>query len=109
MKKEHIINGAIASLLAFGAVTTGEAFAASGSAEKCAGVAKAGKNDCGTSVSSCAATAKADRDPEAWILVPKGTCEKIAGGHLQTSADAKPGGKSGELSAAAKMEQGAKR
>jgi uncharacterized membrane protein len=105
MKKEQIINGAIASLLALGAVTTSQAFAASGNTEKCAGITKAGKNDCGTSVSSCAATAKADREPEAWILVPKGTCEKIAGGHLQTSADAKPGGKSGELSAAAKAEQ----
>jgi uncharacterized membrane protein len=105
MKKEHIINGAIAGLLAIGAVSTGQAYAASGSAEKCAGIAKAGKNDCGTSVSSCAATAKADREAEAWILVPKGTCEKIAGGHLQTSADAKPGGKSGELSPAAKAEQ----
>jgi uncharacterized membrane protein len=106
MKKEHIVNGAIASLLALGALTTtSQAFAATGSVEKCAGVAKAGKNDCGTSVSSCAATAKADRDAEAWILVPKGTCEKIAGGRIQTSADAKPGGKSGELSPAAKAEQ----
>lgn len=95
MKKEHIINSAIASLLALGAVTSTHAVAASGNTEKCAGVAKAGKNDCGTSVSSCAATAKADRDPEAWILVPKGTCEKIAGGHLQTSPDAKHGGKAG--------------
>jgi uncharacterized membrane protein len=106
MKKEHIINGAIASLLALGALTTtSQVYAATASAEKCAGVAKAGKNDCGTSVSSCAATAKADREAEAWILVPKGTCEKIAGGHIQTSADAKPGGKSGELSPAAKAEQ----
>ena len=47
----------IASLLALGAVTTtSQAFAAAGNSEKCAGVAKAGKNDCGTSVSSCAAT-----------------------------------------------------
>lgn len=106
MKKEHIINGTIASLLALGAVaTTGQAFAATAGAEKCAGITKAGKNDCGTSISSCAATAKADRDPEAWILVPKGTCEKIAGGRIQTSADARPGGKSGELSPAAKAEQ----
>lgn len=107
MKKEQLINGAIASLLALGAVaTTGQAYAAAANVEKCAGIAKAGKNDCGTSVSSCAATAKADREPEAWLLVPKGTCEKIAGARLQTSADAKPGGKSGELSAAAKAAQG---
>jgi uncharacterized membrane protein len=106
MNKDTIINGAIASLLAFGVVgAASQAVAATANVEKCAGVAKAGKNDCGTSVSSCAATAKADREAEAWVLVPKGTCEKIAGGHIQTSADAKPGGKSGELSAAAKAEQ----
>jgi uncharacterized membrane protein len=23
-----------------------------------------------------------DNDPEAWVLVPKGTCEKIAGGMI---------------------------
>jgi uncharacterized membrane protein len=103
MKSERIIHGAIAGLLALGvaAASTG-ALAAGGDIEKCAGIAKAGKNDCGTSKSSCAATVKADRDTEAWILVPKGTCEKIAGGHLQTSDFAHPGGKSGILSPAAK-------
>ena len=63
--------------------------------EKCAGIVKAGKNDCGTSVSSCAGTAKDDRNAEAWLLVPKGTCERIAGGRIQTSADAKHGGAKG--------------
>jgi uncharacterized membrane protein len=103
MKSERIIHGAIAGLLALGvAAGSTSAFAAGGDFEKCAGIAKAGKNDCGTSKSSCAATVKADRDTEAWILVPKGTCEKIAGAHLQTSNFAKPGGKSGILSPAAK-------
>ena len=54
--------------------------AAKGDTEKCAGIVKAGKNDCGTSKSACAGTSKVDRDPEAWIIVPKGTCERIAGG-----------------------------
>jgi hypothetical protein len=49
---------------------------------------------------------KTDRDAEAWVLVPKGTCDKIAGAHLQTSEFAKPGGKSGVLSPAAKAAQG---
>ncbi|MDF3884212.1 DUF2282 domain-containing protein [Cupriavidus sp. 2MCAB6] len=103
MKNELIIRGAIASLLALGVVgTSTHAMAAAGDNEKCAGIAKAGKNDCGTSKSSCAATVKTDRDAEAWVLVPKGTCEKIAGGHLQMSEFAKPGGKSGVLSPAAK-------
>jgi uncharacterized membrane protein len=102
MKSERIIQGAIASLLAIGVATASTATFAAGDFEKCAGVAKAGKNDCGTSKRSCAATAKMDRDTEAWILVPKGTCDKIAGAHLQMSEFAKPGGKSGVLSPAAK-------
>ncbi|MPW22904.1 Uncharacterized membrane protein [Paraburkholderia diazotrophica] len=103
MKSERIIQGAIASLLAIGVATASTAsFAAGGDFEKCAGIAKAGKNDCGTSKSSCAATAKMDHDTEAWILVPKGTCDKIAGAHLQMSEFAKPGGKSGVLSPVAK-------
>ena len=89
---DRSIRSAIASLVAVG-VLGASAPAFSADTEKCAGIVKAGKNDCGTSVSSCAGTAKADNDKEAWILVPKGTCEKIAGGHLQTSADAHPGGK----------------
>ena len=51
--------------------------------EKCYGVAKAGKNDCQTATSSCAGTAKADAQKDAWIAVPKGTCEKITGASLQ--------------------------
>jgi len=96
MKSDQIIRGAIASMLALGIVGTAtQALAATGDSEKCAGIAKAGKNDCGTSKSSCAATIKVDRDTEAWVLVPKGTCEKIAGGRLQMSEFAKPGGKNG--------------
>jgi len=94
MKSDQIIRGAIAGMLALGVVGTAtQALAAAGDNEKCAGIARAGKNDCGTSKSSCAATIKIDRDTEAWVLVPKGTCEKIAGGHLQMSEFAKPGGK----------------
>jgi uncharacterized membrane protein len=32
-----------------------------------------------------------DRDPEAWIYVPKGTCDKIAGAHLTSQFDPTPG------------------
>lgn len=51
--------------------------------EKCFGVAVAGKNDCATATSSCAGTSKADRQGDAFIAVPKGLCERIAGGSLQ--------------------------
>lgn len=46
--------------------------------EKCAGIAKAGKNDCGTSTHDCAGKAAKDNDPEEWVYVPAGVCEKLA-------------------------------
>lgn len=58
---------------------------AQGNVEKCYGVAKAGKNDCQTDHSSCAGTSKKDGQTDAWLAVPKGTCEKIVGGKLTSS------------------------
>jgi uncharacterized membrane protein len=52
--------------------------------EKCFGIAKAGKNDC-ASGHSCAGTATKDRAAADFVYLPKGTCEKIAGGNLQSS------------------------
>jgi len=49
--------------------------------EKCAGVAKAGMNDCGALDGShaCAGQAtQSDVDTE-WVYVPEGTCAKIGG------------------------------
>jgi uncharacterized membrane protein len=51
-------------------------------AEKCYGIAKAGKNDCQTATHSCAGTSTADAAGDSWIYVPAGTCEKIVGGSL---------------------------
>jgi uncharacterized membrane protein len=91
---EKLIRGAFATLLTVGmAAATTVANAAD--TEKCAGVIKAGKNDCGTSHSSCHGSIKTDNDKEAWIEVPKGTCERIAGAYITTSPYAKPGGKNG--------------
>ena len=50
--------------------------------EKCAGIVKAGMNDCGTSEHSCAGQGKVDNDPQEWIFVPNGTCGKIVGGRV---------------------------
>lgn len=50
--------------------------------EKCFGIAKAGKNDCQTATTSCAGTSRQDRQPDAWIYVPRGTCDKITDGSL---------------------------
>jgi uncharacterized membrane protein len=93
----QVIRSAVAGLIALGvAASSTQALAAKGDNEKCAGIVKAGKNDCGTSKSACAGTAKADRDSEAWVFLPKGTCEKIAGGVVTNSPHAHPGGAAGK-------------
>jgi uncharacterized membrane protein len=88
-----LVRGTLASMIAIGlSVAGGAALAAKGDTEKCAGIVKAGKNDCGTSKSACAGTATADRDAEAWILVPTGTCERIAGGKVTNRPENVHGG-----------------
>jgi len=59
--------------------------------EKCAGIAKAGMNDCGALDGShgCAGQAKADNLDYEWVYVPKGTCEKITGGVIKAVKPAK--------------------
>ncbi len=65
---------------------SGQALAGKPGFEKCAGIVKAGLNDCGTSKHSCSGNAKTDSDPEEWIYVPAGTCEKIVGSTLKQAA-----------------------
>ncbi len=71
------------------AITTAIAMApmssvhAGGDKEKCYGVAKAGKNDCKAGPgTSCAGSSTVDGQGNAWMLVLKGSCEKIVGGSL---------------------------
>ncbi len=52
-------------------------------AEKCYGIARAGKNDCQTTNSSCAGTSKRDSQGDAWVYTPKGSCDRIVNGSLQ--------------------------
>ena len=51
--------------------------------EKCYGIAKKAKNDCGTSKHACAAQAKTDNDKNDWMYVMKGNCDRIVGGSLK--------------------------
>lgn len=53
--------------------------------EKCYGVAARGKNDCAEGAHSCVGQASHDRDKGSFILLPKGDCEKIAGGKAEAS------------------------
>ena len=59
--------------------------------EKCAGIAKKGKNDCGSlnGKHNCAGMAKRHSDPSEWVYVPKGTCAKIVGGKVAKIKPAK--------------------
>lgn len=80
MSHAPILQAAIASLLALGLTTPSAAQnAPAPTTEKCYGVAKTGQNDCATAKHGCATLAKADRDPEDWKMVAKGTCEKLGG------------------------------
>src|SRR6266436_7862088 len=49
-------------------------------AEKCFGIAKAGKNDCQTANSACAQTSKRDGQADAWVYMPVGACARVVGG-----------------------------
>jgi uncharacterized membrane protein len=51
--------------------------------EKCYGIAKKGMNDCATATASCASSSTRDNQKDAFILLPKGTCERIVGGSLK--------------------------
>lgn len=74
----RLLISALTGAVVLGATISPHALA--GENEKCAGVVKAGKNDCATGANSCAGQVKSDGNKEAWIYVPKGTCEKIVGG-----------------------------
>ena len=85
MNNHHILSTAIGGLLVLG-LTGGNASAAEKkmAMEQCFGIAKAGMNDCSTkkSAHSCAGQATKNNDPNDFVAVPKGTCDKIAGGTM---------------------------
>ena len=77
MKSQATLVAAVAGLIALGStLASAEDTKAT---EKCYGVAKAGKNDCGTASHACAATSTKDNEPNDWKYVPKGTCESMGG------------------------------
>lgn len=74
-----LVTSTVAALIALGASYPSLA-ATSDEQEKCYGIVKAGSNDCRTATASCAGSSTKDNQPDAFILLPKGTCEKIVGG-----------------------------
>lgn len=84
--KENMIQSAILSLLTLGAASMlliGENALAADDTEKCYGIVKAGLNDCQTAGQSCAGSATKDKQADAFIFLPKGTCDKIVGGSVK--------------------------
>lgn len=77
----NILSAAIGSLLVLGMAS---ANAADMNMEKCFGIAKAGMNDCASNKAahSCRGHSVKSSDPMDFVAVPKGTCDKIAGGKL---------------------------
>ncbi len=88
MKNTHaLITTALATLITMGATGIQTAAAEDkADMEKCYGVVKAGKNDCKTMSNACAGHSTTDAQADAFIALPKGTCERIAGGNLETPA-----------------------
>lgn len=79
MKKSNVfVMTTFAGAMIAGASLSAPVFA--GDNEKCSGIVKAGKNDCATATNSCAGSATKDGQKDAWVYLPKGTCEKIVGG-----------------------------
>ena len=95
MKINKPLQTAVAGILALGVSMTSTSSMAvpdqPKSWEKCAGIAKAGMNDCGSldGKHACSGQAKVDNDPQEWVYVPKGTCTKITGGTVAMIKPAK--------------------
>jgi len=85
-----LASAAIAGLLGLGlSAVAADHPATPKDSEKCYGIAKKGKNDCGTAKHACGGEAKADNLPDEWKYMAKGTCEKAGGKLTATAGDAK--------------------
>jgi uncharacterized membrane protein len=70
--------GSLAAALAVATAAKAGPAPAQPGADKCYGIALAGKNDCAAGAgTSCAGTSTVDYDPHHWKYVAKGTCEAM--------------------------------
>ena len=92
-ENKALVHSAMVGILALGAVVASTPAQAVPDQpkfwEKCAGIAKAGMNDCGSldGKHSCSGQATVNSAAQEWVYVPQGTCAKIVGG---TVAKVKP-------------------
>lgn len=91
-KTKKIMTVVMATVLSTGiaAVSTQAVAKSKCPVEKCYGIAKKLKNECGTPKHACAAQAKTNNDPNDWIMVMKGNCDMITGGSLTPPKGAAP-------------------
>ena len=89
--QQQLLSTAISGLLAAGSLIVSlQAGAVDEEREQCAGIVRAGMNDCATSKNACHSHVQTDSDPEAWIYLPRGTCERIAGARVVKVVDPTP-------------------
>ena len=86
MDQKTLVAAAVAGLFALGA--NGGALAQDKDQEKCWGVSKAGKNDCGSNKTahSCQGQSKMDYDVYDFKVVKTGTCVEMGGSMKQGEA-----------------------
>ena len=94
MNKKLVVDSAIATILSVGMLAATQVQAVPDQPkewEKCAGIAKTGKNDCGAldGKHGCAGQATVDNADTEWVYVPAGTCAKITGGVVAATKPAK--------------------
>lgn len=85
MQANTMLKSTLITLLAAGALGTAASASASpkmgsGHMVKCYGVNAANKNDCRSPGHSCAGQDSKARDPNGFVAMPAGLCEKLAGG-----------------------------
>ncbi|KGP62180.1 signal peptidase [Legionella norrlandica] len=81
--RDKLIQSTLSAFLVLAA--SNSALAEDQNIEKCYGVVKKGMNDCSTATSSCAGSSTKDNQKDAFILLPKGICERLVGGSLEKS------------------------
>ena len=93
MNSQNLLKTALIDALTLGVATVATASPAGAGADKgsmsmvkCYGINAAHKNDCKSPGHSCAGQDSKARDPNAFVAVPAGLCEKIDGGST-TPAD----------------------
>ena len=80
--RKALITAAVSSLFAVGALAVSTQANAQ-EVEKCYGIVKAGANDCAGPGHTCQGQASEDAHPDEYILLPAGTCDRIAGGEVR--------------------------